>query len=92
MSLVFFFFFFFFWKLTWSPGTAPVVLSNTTKTERVEFSIADVDAGTQTNCTVNLLNQNLTASWYGMPCGMDFRWSISWGYNSDADSAVMTVC
>ncbi|KAK3308894.1 uncharacterized protein B0T15DRAFT_122038 [Chaetomium strumarium] len=70
----------------------PVIQSNTTKTEMVEFSIADVDAGTQTNCTVNLLNQGLTASWYGKPCGLDFRWSISWGYNSDADSAVMTVC
>lgn len=52
------------------------------------------DAGKKTSCSLPSPTSDPSASFYGIPCGADAsaNYKISWGYNSDADSAVMTVC
>lgn len=52
------------------------------------FLINDSRAGV-TVCAMRISETNLEASWYAHRCD---RYSVSWGYMSENDAAVMTVC
>lgn len=58
----------------------------------VETSTAD---GHETDCSFSVPNSDPVASFYGIPCsggksGPGF--AVSWGYNKEVDSAVVSVC
>ncbi|KAK3359814.1 hypothetical protein B0T25DRAFT_110495 [Lasiosphaeria hispida] len=54
----------------------------------LSFTINQGNTEIQT-CEMRIVDTDPKASWYGRPCG-DF--TISWGYKTDTDGAVMTVC
>jgi hypothetical protein len=70
---------------------APDTASNSTNWA---LSILDIQTGQETHCSFAVPSTDPTTSFYGKPCGADANaaFGISWGYNGNADSAVMTVC
>ncbi|KAJ4306300.1 hypothetical protein N0V88_001100 [Collariella sp. IMI 366227] len=54
------------------------------------FIVEDSELGI-TGC-VFVAPNDFASSWYGIWCDSEHTYKISWGYNSDSDSAVMTVC
>ncbi|KAK4032738.1 hypothetical protein C8A01DRAFT_40827 [Parachaetomium inaequale] len=68
----------------------PDIGANTTKWQ---FTVVD-GAGKETHCSLAAPTSDPVGSFYGIPCGTDAdaNFKASWGYNDDADSAVMTVC
>ncbi|KAH6636832.1 hypothetical protein F5144DRAFT_646414 [Chaetomium tenue] len=58
-----------------------------------QFTIVHT-GGKETHCSPTSPTSDPVGSFYGIPCGTndgaDFK--ASWGYNSDSDSAVMTLC
>lgn len=80
--------------------TDPDIATNTTNWT---FSIIAVAAGdndssssssSDTTCSFTVANSDPRANFYGVPCDAEAKsgFTISWGYNGEADSAVMTVC
>lgn len=59
------------------------------KATAVRFAIVDGDR-VETFCSFAVPGEERNISWYAQSCGRDF--TISWGYKSETDSAVMTVC
>ncbi|GAB1314081.1 hypothetical protein MFIFM68171_04291 [Madurella fahalii] len=53
----------------------------------VRFTLADSERG-EKHCSFAV--PSIKTSWYAQRCGNEF--TISWGYNKDTDSAVMTIC
>ncbi|KAH6854295.1 hypothetical protein B0I37DRAFT_410390 [Chaetomium sp. MPI-CAGE-AT-0009] len=58
-----------------------------------QFTIVHA-GGRETHCSPTAPTSDPVGSFYGLPCGIndDADFKASWGYNSDADSAVMTLC
>ncbi|KAL2126003.1 hypothetical protein VTI74DRAFT_1976 [Chaetomium olivicolor] len=54
------------------------------------FVVEDSELG-QTACLF-VAPRDMANSWYGIWCDSKHTYKVSWGYNSESDSAVMTVC
>lgn len=55
----------------------------------VRFTLADSERG-EKHCSLAIPSMDVKASWYAQRCGDEL--TVSWGYDDDTDSAVMTIC